>query len=249
MTETVRVVFAGPSGRTGRATGAALDRMPGMQVVGAVGRRTAGRDLGELWHGQADGRMVYADASQAMAALRPDVLCDFTEAEVAQANLRLALLAGVRPVIGTTGLSVAALQEAESLCRQRGLSAAVIANFSIVAWLLERVALLTAPYFDGVELVEMHAATKRDKPSGTARRLQGMLEARVEREVAVHSVRLPGLVAHQEVLLGSQGEMLTLRHDAWDRSCYASGLRLVILGIAEADGLVRDLGAFLPPLT
>lgn len=248
MTESIRVVFAGPAGRTGRATGAALDRMPGVEIVGAVGLKSVGRDLGELWHGSADGRAVYPAVSEALAALRPDVLCDFTKAEVAEDHLRLALLAGVRPVIGTTGLTEGVLREAEELCRQRALAAAVIANFSIVAWLLERIALLTLPYFEGAELIEMHAAGKRDKPSGTAVRLKRLLEAEGEREVPVHSVRLPGLVAHQEVLLGSPGEVLTLRHDALDRSCYAAGLRLAILGVVEAQGLVRDLGAFLPPL-
>ena len=249
MTESVRVLFAGPSGRTGRATGAALDRMPGLEIVGAVGHQSAGRDLGELWHGERDGREIYADASRAMAALRPDVLCDFTKAEVAEAHLRLALWAGVRPVIGTSGISDAALREAEALCRDRGIPGAVIANFSIVAWLLERVALMALPYFEGAELIELHAASKRDKPSGTARRLKGLLEAQGEQEVPVHSVRLPGLVAHQEVLLGSQGEVLTLRHDALDRSCYAAGLRLCILGLGRAEGLVTDLGRFLPPLS
>ncbi len=248
MTDSVRVLFAGPTGRTGRATGALLDRLQGVSVVGAVGLTSAGRDLGEVWHGQADGRMVYASASEAMAALRPDVLCDFTQAEVAENHLRLALLQGVRPVVGTTGLTEQAIGEAAEICRQRSLSAAVIANFSIVAWLLERVALLTLPYFDGVEIIEMHAASKRDKPSGTALRLSRLLQGQAEREVPVHSVRLPGLVAHQEVLLGSPGEVLTLRHDALDRSCYAAGLRLAVLGVGKAQGVVRDLGAFLPPL-
>ncbi len=247
MTDQVRVVFAGPSGRTGHATGAALDLMQGVDIVGAVGHQSAGRDLGDLWHGQADGRQVYADVRQAIAALRPDVLCDFTLAEVAEGHLRLALRAGVRPVVGTTGLSEEALRDAEAICRQTGLAAAVIANFSIVAWLLEQMAQLTLPYFDGVELIEMHAASKRDKPSGTARRLRSLLEQKGEREVPVHSVRLPGLVAHQEVILGTQGEVLTLRHDALDRSCYAAGLRLAVLGIGRAEGVVHDLGAFLPP--
>ena len=248
MTKPVRVLFAGPSGRTGRATGAALDLMSGVEIVGAVGQASAGRDLGEIWHGKVDGRLVYAAVGNAMSELSPDVLCDFTRAEVAEKHLRLAILSGVRPVIGTTGMTDSALRDADALCRQRGLSAAVIANFSVVAWLVERIAQMVLPYFEGVEVIEMHAASKRDKQSGTALRLAHALEAQVEREVPVHSVRLPGLVAHQEVLLGSPGEVLTLRHDALDRSCYAAGLRLSVLGIREKEGLVRDLGAFLPPL-
>lgn len=248
MAARLRVVFAGAAGRTGRATGAALDRLEGIEVLGAVGQRSAGRDLGELWHGAADGRRVYAQLSEAIDACRPEVLCDFTQAEVAESHLRLALLAGVRPVIGTTGLGEEALGVAQDLCRARGLSAAVIANFSIMSWLMERIALLALPYAEGAELVEMHAATKRDAPSGTAIRLRRLMEAHGERAVPVHSVRLPGLVAHQEVLLGRPGEVLTLRHDALDRSCYAAGLRLVALGMPGRTGLVRDLSAFLPSL-
>ena len=165
---------------------------------------------------------------------------------MAKSHLRLALLAGVRPVVGTTGLSPDDLREVSELCQARGLSAAVIANFSIVAFVLERVAQTALPYFDGVELIELHNAAKRDKPSGTALRLQRALEAQGEREVPVHSVRLQGLVAHQEVLLGRAGEVLTLRHDVLDRSCYAEGLRRVVLGIADREGVVTELGAFLP---
>ena len=242
--DAVRVVFAGPAGRTGRATGAALDRLGGVQIVGAIGRRSAGQDLGALWHGVADGRRIYAGAGEALAELRPDALCDFTVAEAAAGHLRLALLAGARPVVGTTGLGEDVLREADGICRERGLAAAVIANFSVVSWLLGRLALEALPYFEGAELIEMHAATKRDKPSGTALRLKGALEAAGEREVPVHSVRLSGLVAHQEVLFGAPGEVLTLRHDALDRSCYAAGVRLALLGIGHAHGLVRDLGAF-----
>ena len=247
MAARVRVVFAGPAGRTGRATGAALDLMPDVEVLGAVGHASAGRDLGEIWHGKADGRVVRDSLGDALSTLRPDVLCDFTTAEVAADHLRLSLLAGVRPVVGTTGLPEDVLREAAELCSHRGLSAAVIANFSIVAWLLERVAQMALPYFDGAELIELHAAAKRDKPSGTALRLQRLLEAQTEREVPVHSVRLNGLVAHQEVWLGKSGEVLTLRHDVLDRSCYAEGLRRAVLGIAGQEGVVRDIGAFLPP--
>ncbi|MDA8345207.1 MAG: 4-hydroxy-tetrahydrodipicolinate reductase [Thermaerobacter sp.] len=244
----MRVVFAGPSGRTGRATGAALDLLPDLEIVGGVAPSAAGRDLGALWHGRPDGRSVYGDVQAALAELRPDVLVDFTVAHAAEGSLKTALLAGVRPVIGTTGLGDAALREAEALSKQFGLSAAVIANFSVVSALLTEFALRAAPHFDGVELIEMHGPHKLDKPSGTARRLQARLRAEGQDEVPVHSVRLEGFVAHQEVLLGRTGETLSLRHDALDRSCYAAGVRLVALGIMERQGLFRDLAPFLDML-
>lgn len=241
----VRVVFSGAGGRTGRATGAALDLFPDVEVLGGVGISSAGKDLGELWHGRADGRRIYGDVQEALAALRPDALVDFTAAPHAERSLKLALLAEVRPVIGTTGLSEAALREAEQIAAESKMGAAVIANFSLVASLLEEFTLRAAPFFDGVELLELHGPHKRDKPSGTARRLQGMLHDAGQGEVPVHSVRLAGYVAHQEVLLGRPGETLTLRHDALDRSCYAAGVRAVAIGLMDRAGLYRDLAPFL----
>jgi 4-hydroxy-tetrahydrodipicolinate reductase len=241
----VRVVFAGVTGRTGRATGAALDLLQGVEVVGGVSRSPQGQDLGGIWHGRSDGRPVYGDVATALRELRPDVLVDFTVAPVAAQSLKAALLAGVRPVIGTTGLEEAALREAESLCEGYGLSGAVIANFSIVSALLSAFALRAAPFFEGVELIELHGPHKRDKPSGTALRLQSELLAAGQDEVAVHSVRLAGYVAHQEVLFGRAGETLTLRHDALDRSCYAAGVQLVAQGLMSRRGFFRDLAPFL----
>lgn len=241
----LRVVFAGPAGRTGQATGAALDLFPDIEVVGGVSRSAAGQDLGELWHRRPDGRPIHADTPAAIRDLRPDVLVDFTVASAAERNLKIALLAGVRPVIGTTGLGEAPLAEAAALSRQRGVSAAVIANFSIVSALLTELSLRAAPFFSGVELLELHGVHKRDKPSGTALRLQARLRDAGQDEVPVHSVRLAGHVAHQEVLFGRDGETLTLRHDVIDRGCYAAGVRLVALGVMQRTGFFLDLSPFL----
>lgn len=243
--ESVRVIFAGPSGRTGRATGAALDLMPDLEIVGGVGRSSAGGDLGQLWHGRADGRTIYPDLQEAIRALRPDVLVDFSVPAASERSLKSALVAGVRPVIGTTGLGEEALREAEVLSREYGVSAAVIANFSVVSSLLTEFAVRAAPFFSGVELIELHGPHKRDKPSGTALRLQTRLREEGQDDVPVHSVRLQGYVAHQEVLFGRDGETLTLRHDAIDRSCYAAGVRLAVLGVMGRQGFFRDLAPFL----
>ncbi len=241
----LRVLFAGATGRTGRATGAALDLLPDVEVVGGVGRSAEGQDLGAAWHGREDGRMIYGDLGAALSELRADVLVDFTQALAAEQALRMALEAGVRPVIGTTGLSDEVLREAQILVERQGTSAAVIANFSVVSALLMQFALQAAPYFEGVELIELHGPHKRDKPSGTAVRLRERLHEAGAADVPVHSVRLAGFVAHQEVLFGRVGETLTMRHDAVDRSCYAAGVRLVALGLMQRQGLYRELAPFL----
>jgi 4-hydroxy-tetrahydrodipicolinate reductase len=243
----VRVVFAGAAGRTGRATGAAFDLLPDVEVVGGVGRSAEGQDLGLIWHGREDGRMIYGDLAAALSELRPDVLVDFTEAHAAERALHTALDAGVRPVIGTTGLSGQVVHEAQARAERDGIGAAVIANFSIVSALLTEFALRAEPYFDGVELIELHGPHKKDKPSGTALRLRERLCDAGAADVPIHSVRLAGYVAHQEVLFGRAGETLTLRHDALDRSCYAAGVHLVALGIMHRQGFFRELSQFLPP--
>ncbi len=240
-----RIVFAGPAGRTGRATGAALDLLPDVEVVGGIGRSSEGQDLGDVWHGREDGRRIYGDVEAALEELAPDVLVDFTVAAAAEAAMMAALAAGVRPVIGTTGLSDTAVQNAQALALQKGIGGAVIANFSIVSALLTQFAVQAAPHFTGVELIELHGPHKRDKPSGTAVRLRNDLRAAGQDEVAVHSVRLDGYVAHQEVLFGRPGETLTMRHDAADRSCYAAGVRLVALAVMREARFYREIAPLL----
>jgi 4-hydroxy-tetrahydrodipicolinate reductase len=150
-----------------------------------------------------------------------DAAVDFTAPEAAPDNVRAALEQGVSCVVGTTGWDPQPLGE---LARERGLRLFHAPNFSIGAVLMMRLAEQAAAYLPRVEIIELHNEAKRDAPSGTAK----ATAARLPQGATIHSVRLPGLVAHQEVLLGGEGELLTIRHDTLARESFAPGVLLAL---------------------
>jgi 4-hydroxy-tetrahydrodipicolinate reductase len=184
-------------------------------VDGAEGMTLSGRADPALGTAVAE---VLADA---------DVLVDFTQPGSALPNAREAVAAGVHVVIGTTGFDLAELD---------GLSGAnvlVAPNFAIGAVLMMRFAAEAAALMPSAEIVELHHDKKLDSPSGTAARTAELMKASSGNDVSIHSVRLPGLVAHQEVILGGTGETLTIRHDALDRSSFMPGVLLAIRRVGE----------------
>jgi 4-hydroxy-tetrahydrodipicolinate reductase len=156
----------------------------------------------------------------------PDVLVDFTVPDSALLNARAAVAAGVHVVIGTTGFDLEALHEFKGA----GANVFVAPNFAIGAVLMMRFAAEASKHMDAAEIIELHHAGKLDKPSGTAARTAAMMRQASSRpsEVPVHSVRLPGLVAHQEVILGGLGQTLTIRHDSLTRESFMPGVLLAI---------------------
>lgn len=150
-----------------------------------------------------------------------DAAVDFTTPDAVEANVRAALEAGVPGVVGTTGWDPA---PAGALAAERGLQLFVAPNFAIGAVLMMRLAAEAARFLPNAEIVELHGEAKKDAPSGTARATAELLPG----EPAIHSVRLPGLVAHQEVLLGGEGQLLTIRHDAYSREAYVPGVLLAL---------------------
>jgi 4-hydroxy-tetrahydrodipicolinate reductase len=156
-----------------------------------------------------------------------DVLVDFTQPESALPNAREAVAAGVHVVIGTTGFDLAELDGLN------GANVLVAPNFAIGAVLMMRFAAEAAALMPSAEIVELHHDKKLDSPSGTAARTAELMKASCGKDVPIHSVRLPGLVAHQEVILGGTGETLTIRHDALDRSSFMPGVLLAIRRVGE----------------
>jgi 4-hydroxy-tetrahydrodipicolinate reductase len=161
-----------------------------------------------------------------------DAAVDFTTPEAAPANARAALEQGVSCVVGTTGWDPAPLDE---LARDRGVRLFVAPNFSVGAVLMMRFAEQAAQYFPRAEIIELHNEAKKDAPSGTARATAQLIGG----DPAVHSVRLPGLVAHQEVIFGGEGQLLTIRHDTTARESFAEGVLLAL----------EKLGSLPPGLT
>jgi 4-hydroxy-tetrahydrodipicolinate reductase len=150
-----------------------------------------------------------------------DAMVDFTGPEVVEANVRAALEAGVPCVVGTTGWEPRAF---DGPARERGVALFVAPNFAVGAVLMMRFAAEAARHLPRAEIVELHAETKRDAPSGTAKATAALLPG----DPPIHSVRLPGLVAHQEVLLGGLGQVLTIRHDTTSREAFVPGVLLAL---------------------
>ena len=194
----IRVAVAGAAGRMGETVCAAVEAADDLELTG-----------------RADPRLDTAVAGVLDAA---DVLVDFTEPDTALANVREAVAAGVHAVVGTTGFDVDEL---------RGLSGAnvfVAPNFAIGAVLMMRFAAEASEHMPKAEIIELHHDRKLDAPSGTAARTAELMEG----DVPIHSVRLPGLVAHQEVILGDVGQTLTIRHDSVDRESFMPGVLLAV---------------------
>ncbi|MDP9020916.1 MAG: 4-hydroxy-tetrahydrodipicolinate reductase [Actinomycetota bacterium] len=246
----------------GRTVCDAVHGDPELELVAAVDPHHAGLDLRPVTGVDADLRIL--PSAEALAGMAVDVVVDFTSAEAARANLRWCADEGVHAVVGTTGLTDDDLAGLESIFTKS--NCLVAPNFAIGAVLMMRLAELAAPWFSSVEIVEAHHEAKRDAPSGTAlltaRRLAGAsdewdddptTDALVEGarggkgpgDIPIHSIRLRGLVAHHQVLLGTTGQSLTIRHDSYDRSSFMPGVLLAVKAIADRPGLTVGLDSLL----
>jgi 4-hydroxy-tetrahydrodipicolinate reductase len=239
----------------GREVVRAVAAEPDMTVSAAVDRAPS----------ETDGVPVTSDLAAALRAeVRPQVMVDFTVPEAALPNIRAALEAGVIPLVGTTGLSPTDLDEVRGLCEKHATAALVAPNFALGAVLLMRFAAEAARYLPDVEICEMHHEKKLDAPSGTAARtaeliaearsgapsgdapgafekFAGSRGGRAAGGIPVHSLRLPGFVASQEVIFGAPGQRLSLRHDSIDRASFMPGVVLAIRKARMLSGLVVGL--------
>jgi 4-hydroxy-tetrahydrodipicolinate reductase len=208
------VAVAGAAGRMGQTVCAAVDQAPDMELVA-----------------QAD--PVLGVTVQQALHRGADVLVDFTVADSAVGNIRAAVAAGVHVVVGTTGLHPADLGDLSNTSANVFLAP----NFAIGAVLMMRFAAQAAEHMARAEIIELHHDGKLDKPSGTAARTAELMRAAAPElgEIPIHSVRLPGLVAHQEVILGDLGQTLTIRHDSIDRQSFMPGVLLAIRRVGELE--------------
>lgn len=257
MAADIRVVISG-SGKMGRQVAAALAAESGIVPLAFLDALQRADEL--------DGLPVYTDAGACLDALRPDVVVDFTNADWTPRLAEAAIPRNVRLVIGTTGHAPGFIARLEEQCAGARVGAVLAANFALSAVLMMQFARQAARFFDSVEIIELHHDQKIDAPSGTAKTTaELMVEARgrpfnhPETEkftvegarggnlggVAIHSVRLPGLVAHQEVIFGSLGQTLTIRQDSTGRDSYMPGVILAVKRVMELEGLVVGLDRLL----
>lgn len=247
MTESIKVAVAGHRGKVGSVLAAAFQSQPGIDYVGGVG---SGDNLAAFLHDK-----------------KPHALVDFTRPSEALRNALLAVDAGAAPVVGTTGIAAAGIDELEAACKAKRLGGIVAPNFAVGAVLMIHLAEIAAPHFDAAEIIELHHATKLDAPSGTALSTARRLAARrkgkpftfkkAEKEtlagtrggqeggVAIHSVRLPGFVADQEVIFGLPGQTLTIAHRTTSREAYVPGVLLAIRAVTGEARFYRGLDQLL----
>ena len=256
---TIRVLVSG-SGKMGREVLAAVCREDGLEPAGVVDLYPDGDSL-SLPDGSGDVPFG-SDPPELIERTRPDAAVDFTNAEWTPRLAEAALGAGVRLVIGTSGLGDDFVRHLAQECEKRQLGAVVAPNFALGAILMQHMAKIAARFYSSAAIIELHHDQKVDAPSGTAiATAKGMADARgmpferaeTQREnlpgtrggdvsgVTIHSVRLPGLVAHQEVIFGSPGEILTIRHDTLGRESFMPGVLLAVRHVMGHPGLVVGL--------
>ncbi|MFO1009891.1 MAG: dihydrodipicolinate reductase C-terminal domain-containing protein [Planctomycetota bacterium] len=215
-------------------------------VVGAAGR--LGRHACEVLSASAEFELVARIGSRdeletTVRTTRAELALETTRAGLGFEHAARLLRAGVRPLVATSGVSPEQNDELDRLARELGLGGLVVPNFSLGSWLLQRLSVEAARWFEHAEIVELHHEKKRDAPSGTALETARRMKAAraVERDVPIHSVRLPGLYAHQEVLFGARGETLTLRHDMSGPEAFGPGILAGLRYVATAHGVARGL--------
>jgi 4-hydroxy-tetrahydrodipicolinate reductase len=232
-----RVILAGASGRTGTPVAAGLEAASDVELVARVAPSLAGAGPG-----------CHGSLADALAAVEADVLVDLTRPELGEEHALAGLAHGLAVVLGTTGLDAAARGRIDAAAQAARLPAFYAPNFALGAVLAMQFAVQAARLLPDVEIVELHSRHKVDAPSGTAETTAERVRAVTGRDVPIHSVRLPGLVAHQETLLGGEGQLLTIRHDAISREAFAPGVLLAVRRVRELPpGLTVGLETFLAP--
>jgi 4-hydroxy-tetrahydrodipicolinate reductase len=268
----IPVIVNGAAGKMGREVIKAVAQASDLILMGAIDTTPEhqGKDAGELAGlseplevpitNQLEPMLGYVAGERQM---QPGVLVDFTHPDAAYNNIRSAIAYGIRPVVGTTGLSPAQLEELADFAEKASTGCLIIPNFSIGMVLLQEAAVRASQYFDHVEIIELHHNQKADAPSGTAiqtaqllgelgktfntaiveetEKIAGARGSLADEGIRIHSIRLPGLIAHQEVIFGAAGQIYTLRHDTSDRACYMPGVLLAIRKVNQLKSLVYGL--------
>lgn len=266
MADKIKVIICGALGKMGRATVQAVYDDVELELVGLMDIGGNGEGLHQLVNREVPLQFsmvkVENDLHQLLDSVSADVMIDFTNPRSVFDNARTALKHKLTCIIGTTGLNDLELQQLEKLSLENQVGLAVIPNFAIGAVLMMKFAQLAAQYFKEVEIIELHHNQKMDAPSGTAlktaeliRKTRGLRPPSERKElekipgcrggeheqIHIHSVRLPGFIAHQEVIFGGIGQSLTIRHDSYDRVGFMPGVIFAVKKMVHTSGLVYGM--------
>ncbi|AJY77141.1 4-hydroxy-tetrahydrodipicolinate reductase [Paenibacillus beijingensis] len=259
MNRSIKVAVAGASGRMGKEVVKMVLADESLSLAAAMAPSAKGADAGTAAGTEPCGITVDGDLETALGRGDIDVLVDFTVPQSAYSNTLEAITRGIRPIVGTTGLTQEQIRELDKLCKERGIGGLVAPNFSIGAILMMKFAAEAAKYFPHLEIIEYHGDQKLDAPSGTSVKTAELI-SQVRREMKqgnpkeeeliegarggyydgfrIHSVRLPGVFAQQEVIFGAFGQTLKIRHDSYDRAGYMPGVNHAIKKVMNYEGLI-----------
>ncbi len=259
----MRVLITGAGGKMGRAIMTGIIDEGDIDVVGAVDMKSVGKDIATLIGGELRNIMVGADLEKAIRETKAEVVIDFTNPQAVGKNIAIALENGADMLVGTSGLSEEDMKSIADRAKTKGRKVFIAPNFALGAVLMMKFSQMAARYFPHVEIIEMHHDQKMDAPSGTAIKTLEMIaeERKIFSQGApsefekingcrggdyegmrVHSVRLPGYVAHQEVIFGGVGQTLVIRHDSINRESFVPGVLLALRGMETmAAGLIYGL--------
>jgi 4-hydroxy-tetrahydrodipicolinate reductase len=262
----IKVAVTGALGRMGQEVVKMVLADPELQLVAAIDRAAEGEDIGQRVAGQPCGILINPDLDRALAESEAEVMVDFTVPQSAVINTQTAIRHKVRPVVGTTGFSPEDIEMLDKQCQEQGVGGIIAPNFSIGAILMMRFAQMAAKHMPHVEIIEYHGDQKLDAPSGTSIKTAEMIaEARQEfrqgnpneeetldgargalyNGFRIHSVRLPGVFAQQEVIFGAFGQSLKIRHDSYERAGYMPGVNVAVKKVKELTGIVYGFEHFI----
>lgn len=262
MSAKIRVIVTGVLGKMGIETAQAIIDDKELELVGAVDVRGKNEHISTITTGCDTDILIQNDLDLVIENTKPDVMVDFTNPQAVFNNAKIALKNGITCIIGTTGLNEVELKQLEKMAIENNAGIAIIPNFAIGAVLMMKFAKEAAIYFPDVEIIEMHHDQKIDAPSGTAIKTAEMInENRTKQipknireyekiagcrggdlnQIRIHSVRLPGFVAHQEVIFGGIGQTLRIKHDSIDRIGFMPGVIMVIKKMVTREGLIYGM--------
>jgi 4-hydroxy-tetrahydrodipicolinate reductase len=258
----IKVTIAGPRGRMGSEAVKMVEGTTDFKLISVLDNKNDGKLLSGLEGFSGVDVPVYTDIKNCFDTESPDVLIDLTTPETGYIHTKTALEYGVRPVVGTTGFSSEQLEELTQLAKEKQLGCIIAPNFAVGAVLMMKFSQMAAKYFEDVEIIELHHDQKLDAPSGTAVKTAEMIASQRQPKVQghpgeketiegargadyegmhIHSVRLPGLIAHQQVMFGADGQTLTIRHDSYNRASFMSGVKVCVDTVMKLDTLVYGL--------
>ena len=244
----IKTVLVGGCGQMGKQLVKTFAEEKSIELVGVIDKNHIGEDAGAIAGISRTGIKISSDLKKVINDTEPDIMVEFTHHEAACNNINTAISCGISSVVGSTGFSEEELEDFHSKAGEKGVRVFIAPNFSIGAVLMMKFAAMAAPYFSSAEIIELHHNRKKDAPSGTARATaRKMLEKFTpeappveekeilpgarggeEKGIRIHSVRLPGLIAHQEVLFGGNGEVFKIRHDGMGRECFMPGTMIAV---------------------